>query len=185
VQNLSPIGWALRPLKNYARFSGRASRAEFWWFVLFMVIIYCVVILAAMTMTFGASAIEIRPTFWTPGESLILDIIIGLFWVILFIPVLALEIRRLHDINRSGWWMGGFWTLYIAYMVVGYGLAFLANAANATPPSIVAFAAVWIMAIAFFVYSIVLLVFFCLPGTKGANRFGDDPYGSNIEEVFA
>jgi len=37
----------------------------------------------------------------------------------------------------------------------------------------------------FFVYSIVLLVFFCLRGTRGANRFGDDPYGPDVEQVFA
>ena len=37
---LSPIGWALRPLKRYAEFSGRSSRAEFWWFFLFMTVAY-------------------------------------------------------------------------------------------------------------------------------------------------
>jgi uncharacterized membrane protein YhaH (DUF805 family) len=42
-----------------------------------------------------------------------------------------------------------------------------------------------VLGFAMFIYMIVLLVFYCLPGTKGANRFGDDPYGANVEEVFA
>jgi uncharacterized membrane protein YhaH (DUF805 family) len=46
-------------------------------------------------------------------------------------------------------------------------------------------AAVGIIALLLFVYSIVLLVFFCIPGTKGPNRFGEDPYGADVGEVFA
>jgi len=46
-------------------------------------------------------------------------------------------------------------------------------------------ALVTIMALVFFVYSIALLVFYCLPGSTGANRFGEDPYGADVGEVFA
>jgi uncharacterized membrane protein YhaH (DUF805 family) len=56
---------------------------------------------------------------------------------------------------------------------------------DGSPPNMGSFAAVGIVALAIFIYSIALLVFFCLPGTKGANRYGDDPYGQNVEEVFA
>lgn len=42
-----------------------------------------------------------------------------------------------------------------------------------------------VLALAMFGYSILLLVFFCLAGTRGPNRFGEDPYGADIEEVFA
>ena len=47
------------------------------------------------------------------------------------------------------------------------------------------FAGAGVLGLVMFVYMIVLLVFYCLPGTSGANRFGDDPYGANVEEVFA
>jgi uncharacterized membrane protein YhaH (DUF805 family) len=46
-------------------------------------------------------------------------------------------------------------------------------------------AVIGIVGLFFFVYSIVLLVFYCLPGTKGSNKYGSDPYGDDIEQVFA
>jgi uncharacterized membrane protein YhaH (DUF805 family) len=42
-----------------------------------------------------------------------------------------------------------------------------------------------IFALVMMVYAIVLLVFYCLPGTRGPNRFGEDPYGADVGEVFA
>jgi len=47
------------------------------------------------------------------------------------------------------------------------------------------FALVGILGFVFLIYSIVLLVFCCLPGTRGPNRFGEDPYGQDVGEVFA
>jgi len=179
VNNLNPIQWALRPLKNYAKFSGRAARAEFWWFFLFTMVIYFAVILAMGATVGGLASIN-------PGSALssgaigILGIVVGLFWLALFIPMLAVQIRRLHDINRTGWWLGGFWLLYVVYLVLIIGIGF-----RPAMPGVGSAAAAAIIALAFFAYSIVLLVFFCLPGTRGANRYGDDPYGADVEQVFA
>jgi len=184
MQNLSPIGWALRPLKNYAKFSGRASRAEFWWFFLFTMIIYIAVLVIAGGMGAGLASMS-------PGAALIRGsfsgfmIVIALFWLFLFIPMLAVQIRRLHDINRSGWWLGAFWLLYIVYMGLSFSMMSTAVQNPGAPPQMGSFAAVGIFALVFFVYSIVLLVFFCLRGTEGPNRFGDDPYGEDVGEVFA
>jgi uncharacterized membrane protein YhaH (DUF805 family) len=111
--------------------------------------------------------------------------VVGLFWLALFIPMLAVQIRRLHDINRTGWWLGAFWLLYIVYIGLTFGLVASVGANPGAPPSMGGFAVLGVIAIVFFVYSIVLLVFFCLPGTKGANRYGDDPYGADVAEVFA
>lgn len=184
MQNPSPIGWALRPLKNYAKFSGRASRAEFWWFFLFTMIIYFAALLLVGGMGAGLASMS-------PGAALISGtfsgfmIVIALFWLLLFIPMLAVQIRRLHDINRSGWWLGAFWLLYIVYMGVWLSMMSTAMQSPGTPPQMGGFAALGILALVFFLYSIVLLVFFCLRGTKGPNRFGDDPYGEDVAEVFA
>lgn len=93
---------------------------------------------------------------------------------------LAVQFRRLHDTDRSGWWLGGFWLVYVLYMVV------LMAAAGAGSTSGIAGAGIMlVLALAMFGYSILLLVFFCLAGTRGPNRFGEDPYGADIEEVFA
>lgn len=67
-------------IKKYAVFSGRASRSEYWWFILCEVLIIV-----------GASAI-----------SSTLGSLTGL---VLLLPVLAAGARRLHDIGRSAWWM--------------------------------------------------------------------------------
>ena len=47
------------------------------------------------------------------------------------------------------------------------------------------FIAIMILGTGMFFYMIALIVFYCLPGTQGPNRYGDDPYGANVEEVFA
>jgi uncharacterized membrane protein YhaH (DUF805 family) len=78
---------------NYAKFDGRALRSEFWWFVLFYVLVSVVVIVVA-------SIGGIRSTTYTIG-------LVGLaiFGLLTLIPYLAVSVRRLHDTNRSGWWL--------------------------------------------------------------------------------
>ena len=75
---------------KYGVFSGRASRSEFWWFALFGFIAGLVTGVIDV-MIFGYSAESYGPT----------NII---FTIITFLPYLAVGARRLHDINRSGWW---------------------------------------------------------------------------------
>lgn len=184
MQNMSPIGWALRPLKNYAKFSGRASRAEFWWFFLFTMIIYFLALFAFGGMARGLVAMNPAADI-ARGTISGTVIVVAVFWLFLFIPMLAVQIRRLHDTDRTGWWLGAFWLLYVIYMVLLFGVGFADERTPGTPPNMAGFAAIGIVALVVFVYSIVLLVFFCLRGTQGANRFGEDPYGANVEEVFA
>ena len=65
--------------KKYATFSGRATRSEFWWFMLFEVLVLGITGMFSMTL-YGIAAL------------------------VLVVPVLAVGARRLHDIGRSGWW---------------------------------------------------------------------------------
>ncbi len=76
--------------KKYAEFSGRALRSEFWWFALFC-FIGGIVTGVIDVMILGYSAESYGP----------INII---FSVITFLPALAVGARRLHDINKSGWW---------------------------------------------------------------------------------
>ena len=75
---------------KYGVFSGRASRSEFWWFALFG-FIGGIVTMVVDVMILGYSSEAYGPT----------NII---FTVITFLPYLAVGARRLHDINKSGWW---------------------------------------------------------------------------------
>ena len=76
--------------KKYADFSGRASRSEFWWFELFLLIGGIVTMIIDIMM--------LGYTFEDDGPIQII------FAVVTFLPVIAVGARRLHDINRSGWW---------------------------------------------------------------------------------
>jgi uncharacterized membrane protein YhaH (DUF805 family) len=189
MQDLSPIGWALRPLKNYANFSGRASRAEFWWFFLFLFIAYIVVWIGLVAMLGVTVASAGPPSLGVIGAFGVAGIFMILFWLAMIIPTIAVQVRRVHDIDRSGWWIGGFYLAYVAYFVFMFAmLASLQAPANGSPPDLSAFSGLSLMSyvgLLFFIYSIALLVFFCMRGTQGPNRYGDDPYGANVEEVFA
>lgn len=83
--NQIPMNYYLAVLKNYAVFSGRARRAEFWYFVLLNLII-------SIALSFVGNAI---------GFSMLSLI----YTLAVFIPSLAVAIRRLHDIGKSGWWI--------------------------------------------------------------------------------
>ena len=75
---------------KYATFSGRASRSEFWFFCLFC-FLGGIVGMIIDTMMLGYPAEETGP-------------INLIFNVVVFLPGLAVGARRLHDIDRSGWW---------------------------------------------------------------------------------
>lgn len=87
--------WFFRVIQKYAVFSGRARRKEYWYFVLFSIIFAIPVLIIDCTLT--PRIINSR----TPIAP-ILFILYGLF---LFLPSLALAVRRLHDISLSGWWI--------------------------------------------------------------------------------
>ena len=80
-------------LKKYATFSGRASRSEFWYFQLFIIII----IFAYPVLLFTIVPNELIETLG--GFIFIIS------YIAILIPTYAVTCRRLHDINRSGWWL--------------------------------------------------------------------------------
>lgn len=78
--------WYISVLKKYAVFQGRARRKEYWMFVLFNFIIAFVLnLLSRFIGVFG--------------------ILSGLYTLAVLIPSLAVCVRRLHDIGKSGWWL--------------------------------------------------------------------------------
>ncbi len=82
------MDWYLKVLKQYTRFNGRARRKEYWMFALVNTIII-ILIAIVDTMLFGQQ---------TPVLRLIYN-----FGILL--PSLAVAVRRLHDIGKSGWWI--------------------------------------------------------------------------------
>jgi uncharacterized membrane protein YhaH (DUF805 family) len=66
-------------IRKYADFNGRASRSEYWWFFLFVVLVSVLL-------------------------SFVSDLLSGLFCLAMLLPSIAAATRRLHDTDRSGWW---------------------------------------------------------------------------------
>ena len=96
------MNWYLDAWKNYANFKGRARRKAYWMFVLIWLI--AAMILVAIDNALGTNGI-----------------FAGLYFLASFVPLLALAVRRLHDIGKSGWWffiqlvpiIGGIWYLIL------------------------------------------------------------------------
>jgi uncharacterized membrane protein YhaH (DUF805 family) len=80
------MNWYLDVLKKYAVFSGRAGRKEYWMFALFSFIIGLV--LGFIEVMFDDSGI-----------------VVNLYSLATLIPSIAVGVRRMHDIDRSGWWL--------------------------------------------------------------------------------
>ena len=109
--------------RNYVGFSGRASRSEFWFWILFTVLVGLFTTIIDLRIL--SSKIQLISSIWS---------------LVTFLPSLAIGVRRLHDADRSGWW------LLLAFIpLIGF---------------------------------VVLIVFWCLEGTRGSNRFGSDPLSS-------
>jgi uncharacterized membrane protein YhaH (DUF805 family) len=114
--------WYLQALKKYAVFSGRARRKEYWFFVLWYLII--TILLGILDGMLGLRI----------GQAGVLQ---TLYALAVLIPSLAVTVRRLHDTGRTGWWL-----LIVLIPFIGF---------------------------------IVLLVFMCLEGEPGENKYGASP----------
>jgi uncharacterized membrane protein YhaH (DUF805 family) len=87
------LSWYLQALKKYAVFSGRSRRMEYWYFVLFNIIV-SIVLGAIDGLLLG-----------TLDSGMGVGLLSGIYSLAVLIPTLAVTVRRLHDIDRSGWWI--------------------------------------------------------------------------------
>ncbi len=129
--------WMIMPLKRYADFQGRSRRKEYWMFFLLIMICYAVILtIGGVIAAFGTTA--------TTDSNTALGLFVGpvailfvLFALAVLVPSLAVQVRRFHDQDKSGWFV--------------------------------------LLALIPYIGGIAVLVFMCLEGTKGPNKFGPDP----------
>ena len=125
--------------QKFIDFNGRASRSEYWWFFLFTLIVRIL-------------------TGWIPFIGFIVTLV-------LLLPSLAVTVRRLHDTNRTGWWLLLPIVLTVVGLIVGVSLIFtdllILGIALSVLGSVVGFVA--------------LLVFLIQPGDPHPNQYGPDP----------
>jgi uncharacterized membrane protein YhaH (DUF805 family) len=86
------MNWYLEVMKKYAVFNGRARRKEYWYFVLFYIII--TIVLVVIDRVIGSFSAEAG-----------IGLLGGLYTLAVLIPSIAVAVRRLHDTDRSGWWL--------------------------------------------------------------------------------
>ncbi len=132
--------------RNYATFGGRATRLEFWSFMLLFAV-----------CTVGAHQLDALDGTVVPVAAGMATIELVVF-LLLLLPTITVGARRLHDTGRSGWWL---LFLYLPY------LAFVTSAGN--EKAMIASSAALLLGTA------VLAVQLCMPGQKGENQFGPDP----------
>jgi uncharacterized membrane protein YhaH (DUF805 family) len=148
---MEPLDWALLPYRRYFDFSGRSSRAEYWYFTALMWFVNLVVLLAQQLL----------------GEAVegVLAVVNALFGLGTLIPSIAVGVRRLHDINRSG------------FLVLFYGIG-IGVVAVLIPVSLLmgSFAA-GLLILGLLVLAVKFLILMVTEGDRGPNPYGSNPYG--------
>ena len=124
--------------RKYANFEGRAARPEFWYFVLFY---YAVLFLSGIFIT--------QTELYGPGL-----IFIFAFGLIALLPYLGVTVRRLHDVNQPGTWVGG---------------ALIASVVSRVPD-------LYFVGIISLVINVIILILCAQDGDKKNNRFGKNIY---------
>lgn len=170
--------WFIKCLKDYATFSGRAQRSEYWYFTLFVIIFYIVARVLDFTLfgdneTFGPL---FSPISW-------------LLTLALIVPGIAVSVRRLHDTGRSGkillWYYLAGIVWFVAVVVALGSQALLATAGDglfpeSAEPSMVLILVASIGGLALLAFEILLLVWYCTNSQPGENKYGPNP--KQVEE---
>ena len=145
-------------LRKYADFKGRASRSEFWWFQLFLII-----------LEVGLTTLDHLILEFTWDNS-ITPLATGLD-IVTVIPLAAVTARRLHDIGRSGWWQAPIFVSYLYYLDV-----FIPNFAQST--------VIYGIDIATGIYSLGLLIMLIKDSQSITNQYGPNPKNPDMGEIF-
>ncbi len=139
-------------VKRYFNFKDRAQRSEYWWFLLFSIGFSYIA-----NWLIGLSEI-IAP------DSIVFLLVICFACLYLVIPCLAVTVRRLHDINRSGWWLLAVFGIQLLSLIVTMmGVLTLGS----------------VLAVLGVLGNVAILVFTLFRGTVGDNRYGSDPLQLN------
>lgn len=89
--------------RQYATFTGRARRSEYWWFVLWILIVVAIFFIAQLVLLFFSIKSGSPLSYWNSTFYMVYMSILSLFSLAMLLPYLAVTVRRLHDINKSGW----------------------------------------------------------------------------------
>jgi uncharacterized membrane protein YhaH (DUF805 family) len=160
-------------------FQGRINRAKLWLFIPIVIVIE-IVYFILFSVLFGGSIVAMLKGgpagLMAGGASLGLGAIVTciLVLVVIFSSV-ALTVKRLHDRDKSAWWLIVFWLVPIGINVTSLGnrIAMLNDTSGAVPPTNPVMMILQLVALGLTIWAFVEL--YCLRGTVGDNRYGADP----------
>ncbi len=193
-----------QPLARYADFNGRSRRSEYWLWALFMfllnlvltIIQYSIMFSSAGMMHDGAMTGGAGAAF---GAAMLINLLKFVVFLGLVVPTIAVAVRRMHDINRTGWWIVFPTVVSLIAVVVVFSvngadlfrqISELSKAGNSGDPSASLAMFFNIMRLFLWVFvptlaaKVVTFVFRVTEGTKGPNRYGPDPKGGAPTNVF-
>ena len=171
-------------LRKYACFRGRAPRSEFWWFSFVALLAQGVVLISCLSLI---RSLKSMPSWGGFQILAVTDALIAvLLQFVIFIPMLAVGIRRLHDSDLSGWWLPtAMWlpSLLALGCALLWGrpealdLVKLVGGNSSLFPKILDGHPVlsWSLRILNMLLQFFLLFVWVRKGTSGPNRFGPDP----------
>ena len=110
--------WKLMPLRRYADFSGRSQRQEYWMFYLFTVLLFIAAIIL-LVMFGGVLESHGKPRADSPPMAFSLGLLLViLLYLALFIPTLAVKVRRFHDQDLGGWFVLLGFIPYLGWLIM-------------------------------------------------------------------
>jgi len=142
--------------KHYADFQGRSGRREFW---LFMVTSFC--------LSIGCEFVDVLINTRYVGS---------IFALAMLLPTLGISVRRLHDLNKSGWWLAvPFGPALLAFLLVRSATGTIENIGYFASHSSPMFTLLLKLALGWLVGYVVLISWLIQPGTNGPNKYGAEP----------
>lgn len=146
---------------HYLSFRGRANRQRYWF----------------TSLATGFSFFAVLILAWNIGSEVpAVGVVLVVPLLLLFTASMAVSARRLHDRNKSAWWM-------VVLFGIPWFISLFAGLGMAGGGSREAGNFIEALGLPFSIWAFVELC--CLKGTPGPNRFGDDPLGPRVEGVFA
>ena len=138
--------------KNYVNFTGRSTRSEYWFAYLFVFLV-----------GLGVSVINMFLQTALGSEATLVVRILNLAESLVFLlPNLSIQVRRLHDIGKSGWWVIG----SLIILIVSIPLFILTSGDLDALLGVLC-----CVSLVLLVYAIVMIIFFCRPSV-GPNKWG-------------
>lgn len=155
------MNWYLAVLKKYAVFNGRARRKEYWYFILFNLIVSIVLYLVDLGIG-NLTGFYLDPKSQT-------GLLQTLYSLAVLIPSIAVLVRRLHDTERSGWWV--LWPIILSIIAA---ITLIVGTTHDMENALLMILGLLLLLVVCGIY-IAIFVFTLLPSDPLPNKYGPNP----------